>query len=200
MPYVKVNACVVLHGLTKKHQSEMPDFGFATYIQKLNSGSLCYIAPEVLLNQPCNEMVDIFSFGIIFWQLLTGEIPFGKEMSVDDYLKNVVNGGLRPTTNGIGLKPEIVSLIQLCWSADPLQRPNIATILQILNYLLSQSYKSKCNVLKTKYRNSSKQKFNIFNWKKKIFPICQDRIRSMSLQDDTVRVRLAVTYKNSYFL
>ena len=34
------------------------------------------MAPEVIRNEPCNEKVDIWSFGVCVWELLTCEIPY----------------------------------------------------------------------------------------------------------------------------
>jgi serine/threonine protein kinase len=35
----------------------------------------CAQAPELLMNKPCTVKVDIYSFGIILWELCTGEAP-----------------------------------------------------------------------------------------------------------------------------
>ncbi len=34
------------------------------------------MAPEVLLNKEYDESADLYSFGIVLWELLTGEDPF----------------------------------------------------------------------------------------------------------------------------
>jgi serine/threonine protein kinase len=53
------------------------------------------MAPEVALGQPYNENVDVYSFCILLWQILTTEIPFeGYSMSM--FSKKVVNSGHRP--------------------------------------------------------------------------------------------------------
>ena len=56
------------------------DFGLSTCVKKRmslndvyqltgNTGSLRYMAPEVALKLPYNEKVDVYSFGIILWQM-----------------------------------------------------------------------------------------------------------------------------------
>jgi serine/threonine protein kinase len=47
-----------------------------TYKMSGNTGTLIYMAPEVALNKPYTEKVDIYSFGIILWQLASGVVPF----------------------------------------------------------------------------------------------------------------------------
>ncbi|NWH74494.1 M3K13 kinase, partial [Psilopogon haemacephalus] len=39
------------------------------------AGTVAWMAPEVIRNEPVSEKVDIWSFGVVLWELLTGEIP-----------------------------------------------------------------------------------------------------------------------------
>ena len=41
-----------------------------------NTGTVIYMAPEVALRQPYTEKADIYSFGMILWQMTTGTTPF----------------------------------------------------------------------------------------------------------------------------
>jgi serine/threonine protein kinase len=34
------------------------------------------MAPEMLKNEPCSEKVDVWSFSVILWEILTQEIPY----------------------------------------------------------------------------------------------------------------------------
>ena len=56
------------------------DFGIATHIsskeEKHILGTVNYLAPEVILNKKYSVQSDIYSVGIIFYELLTGELPF----------------------------------------------------------------------------------------------------------------------------
>ncbi|CAJ0948583.1 unnamed protein product [Ranitomeya imitator] len=40
------------------------------------AGTVAWMAPEVIRNEPVSEKVDIWSFGVLLWELLTGEIPY----------------------------------------------------------------------------------------------------------------------------
>jgi len=39
------------------------------------AGTFAWAAPEVLTNEKCTEKADIFSFGIVLWEIVTGEQP-----------------------------------------------------------------------------------------------------------------------------
>ncbi|GHO47007.1 NERD domain-containing protein kinase family protein [Ktedonospora formicarum] len=73
---------------------------------------------------------DIYSWGIIAWELLTGELPFKKS---DDKLidrrrpwPNELAPGLRLAESR--LEPEAIRLIEACLLLDPIQRPDLATL------------------------------------------------------------------------
>lgn len=59
------------------------DFGAATHIsnnkEKHILGTVNYLAPEVITNKKYSVLSDIYSLGIIFYELLTGEVPFSGE-------------------------------------------------------------------------------------------------------------------------
>ncbi len=49
-----------------------------------------WLAPEILMNQPYNWMVDTYAFGIICWELITREKVFGDDVymsEVEDKIK-----------------------------------------------------------------------------------------------------------------
>jgi serine/threonine protein kinase len=72
---------------------------------------------------------DIFSWGVIAWELFTGELPFqdteaklaGKRKRWPDRLDSL-------RTAGSNLSPEAVHLIELCLAPDPANRPRLATL------------------------------------------------------------------------
>jgi serine/threonine protein kinase len=80
-----------------------------------NIGNLAYMAPEVAMRKAYNEKVDIFSFGVIPWQLVHGEIPF-RNMTREEHMSQVIKSGQRPA---ISLDLPLL-LVQL--PRDPLPR------------------------------------------------------------------------------
>ena len=46
------------------------------YVTSLDStGTFAWAAPELLLGRRCTERVDIYSFGVVLWEIVTGERP-----------------------------------------------------------------------------------------------------------------------------
>ena len=43
-------------------------------------GTFAWAAPEVLLGRPCTEKVDIYSYGVMLWELSAGEAPPGRHL------------------------------------------------------------------------------------------------------------------------
>ncbi|KAJ7543878.1 hypothetical protein O6H91_09G057100 [Diphasiastrum complanatum] len=91
-------------------------------------GTLPWMAPELLNGNSSKvcEKVDVFSFGIVMWELLTGEEPYA-DLHYGAIIGGIVNNTLRPTVPK-WCDSAWKSLMERCWSADPLQRPSFAEI------------------------------------------------------------------------
>ncbi|XP_066363593.1 uncharacterized protein [Miscanthus floridulus] len=91
-------------------------------------GTLPWMAPE-LLNGGSNkvsEKVDVFSFGIVMWEILTGEEPYAN-MHYGAIIGGIVNNTLRPPVPA-SCDPEWRRLMEQCWAPDPAQRPAFTEI------------------------------------------------------------------------
>lgn len=94
-------------------------------------GTIPWMAPELLNGKNMvTEKVDVYSFGIVMWELLTGEEPYG-DMHCGSILGGIMNNTLRPQVPN-WCDPEWKALMETCWSADPNQRPSFAEISQKL--------------------------------------------------------------------
>ncbi|CAL9132854.1 unnamed protein product [Musa acuminata var. zebrina] len=108
-------------------------------------GTLPWMAPE-LLNGSSNkvsEKVDVFSFGIVMWEILTGEEPYAN-MHYGAIIGGIVNNTLRPPVPAT-CDPEWRKLMELCWAPDPAQRPSFT---QIAGRLRSMSVASQAKPAK----------------------------------------------------
>mmetsp|Transcript_16212 Transcript_16212/g.22140 ORF Transcript_16212/g.22140 Transcript_16212/m.22140 type:complete len:333 (+) Transcript_16212:232-1230(+) len=132
-------------GFTADMQLKLFDLGLATCVKKQSdttevyemtgyTGSLRYMAPEVALRKAYNEKVDVHSFGIILWEMLTGKLPFNG-MRRKEYMSQVVGLGCRPKLPS-NLPEELASLLQACWNADLLKRPSCKEIVASLSSII----------------------------------------------------------------
>jgi serine/threonine protein kinase len=88
-------------GFTKYGTLKLLDFGLMACVKKRvaatdeyemsgNTGTAIYMAPEVALRQPYTEKADIYSFGMILWQMTSGTaslagIAFGNNVYAQKY-------------------------------------------------------------------------------------------------------------------
>ena len=104
------------------------------------TGTMAYMAPEVALQKPYNEKVDIYSFGIILWEMISGETPF-EGYSPEYFIQNVAHGGERPPLTPLfarNVPYRLIKLLQSCWDANPAQRPDCKTIERSLSLHLTE--------------------------------------------------------------
>ncbi|KAL2540737.1 Protein kinase superfamily protein with octicosapeptide/Phox/Bem1p domain [Abeliophyllum distichum] len=99
-------------------------------------GTLPWMAPELLNGSTSrvSEKVDVFSFGIALWEILTGEEPYAN-MHCGAIIGGIVKNTLRPTIPE-KCDTEWRILMEQCWSATPEARPSFT---EITNRLRSMS-------------------------------------------------------------
>ncbi|KAK8595716.1 hypothetical protein V6N13_000411 [Hibiscus sabdariffa] len=102
-------------------------------------GTLPWMAPELLNGSSSlvSEKVDVFSFGIVMWELLTREEPYA-DLHYGAIIGGIVSNTLRPPVPE-SCDPGWRSLMERCWSAEPSERPNFT---EIVNELRSMATKT----------------------------------------------------------
>ena len=88
----------------------------------------CYMAPEMLSGGSYKSKVDIFSYGMIVFQLITQKPPFDTSVSFQDIKKLIIEGN-RPNIPE-SVPPCYASLIEKCWNQDPSKRPTFSNIVE----------------------------------------------------------------------
>src|SRR6266498_895333 len=119
------NACITDMGLCKP-------VNYNTSENTINNvyGVLPYIAPEILRRQNYTEAADIYSFGIVMYEVISGLPPY-HNIGHNQRLAIKICQGLRPRFNN-KVPQLIVDLIKRCLDANPLNRPTAVKIYAIL--------------------------------------------------------------------
>jgi serine/threonine protein kinase len=116
--------------LDARHEVRIGDFGSGTLstldaTQTRERGTLCYMAPEQRSDDYTNK-VDVYSFGLIFYEILTGVKVFPSSLGVFATCE-AARSGRRPAIPG-WITNWVHDLIEACWSVDPDVRPSFADI------------------------------------------------------------------------
>ncbi|XP_050216749.1 serine/threonine-protein kinase EDR1 isoform X2 [Mercurialis annua] len=115
------------------------DFGLSrlkhhTFLSsKSTAGTPEWMAPEVLRNEPANEKCDVYSFGVILWEVTTCQIPWK---------------GLNPmqVVGAVGFQnkrleipqdvdPIVTQIIHDCWQREPHLRPSFSQLIPRLRHI-----------------------------------------------------------------
>ncbi|KAI3745247.1 hypothetical protein L1987_58356 [Smallanthus sonchifolius] len=120
---------------------KVADFGVArvkaqTGVMTAETGTYRWMAPEVIEHKSYDLKVDVFSFGIVLWELLTGKLPYEYLTPVQAAI-GVVQKGLRPTIPK-NTQPKLAKLLVRCWQKDSSLRPNFSEIIDILKKISTE--------------------------------------------------------------
>jgi serine/threonine protein kinase len=142
------NLLVDEHGTVK-----VADFGISVLVERGQGakdsgrlrGSLPYMPPERLLQQPYDASADVYSFAMTFWQMLGRETPFSDLEKLFDQMESmaefmvmfrrrVCEEHYRPPLSKT--PPLVQDFLTRCWDGNRHGRPSFATIIGDLNGLL----------------------------------------------------------------
>ncbi len=115
--------------LTEEGEAKVADFGIAraassATVTKTGSvmGTAHYLSPEQVLGQPASPKSDLYSLGVVLYEMLTGELPYDAETSMGIAMKHV-SGELRPPKEVNPNVPEGINAIAMRLLArDPEER------------------------------------------------------------------------------
>uniref|UniRef100_A0A7N0T0N7 non-specific serine/threonine protein kinase n=1 Tax=Kalanchoe fedtschenkoi TaxID=63787 RepID=A0A7N0T0N7_KALFE len=120
---------------------KVADFGVARVktqsgVMTAETGTYRWMAPEVIEHRPYDHKADIFSFGIVLWELLTGKLPY-EYLTPLQAAVGVVQKGLRPTIPK-NTHPKLAELLERCWQQEPEMRPDFPEIIEILQQIAKE--------------------------------------------------------------
>lgn len=107
---------------------KLGDFGLARAISTSTStgaliGTVAYLSPELVLGRQADARSDIYSVGIMLYEMITGRQPFDGEVPIQVAYQHVNSAVGAPSEQVPGLAAEIDELVQWCTANDPDKRP-----------------------------------------------------------------------------
>lgn len=112
--------------LVMQSQVKVLDFGLSIRRERaLNNtetvGTLAYMSPEVMRNEPVTEASDLYSFGVIAYQLLSGRYPYGNLDTMSGLIDEIMNQP--PNVEQLStVRPEVRHVLQRLLSKQPVNR------------------------------------------------------------------------------
>lgn len=126
--------------LTQENENGEPkisDFGMSRILEKKDSGQttssvgpVCWMAPESVANGIYSKKSDVWSFGIVVYEIVARREPH--------YNMDLVTVAIEIKENGLTPKiphdcpSTLRELMEMCWQKDPNQRPTFETICKML--------------------------------------------------------------------
>lgn len=110
---------------------KISDFGTSRQWNEISTkmsfaGTVAWMAPEIIKNEPCNEKVDIWSYGVVLWEMIHCEVPY---KGVDS---SAIIWGVGNNTLSLPIPKECPDgfrlLMKLCWNIKPRNRPSFKVI------------------------------------------------------------------------
>lgn len=90
-------------------------------------GTVEYSAPEVISCEKYSYPADVWSLGVVAYQMMVGRTPFVNERGIN--IVKLAQGIYDPVDSALGFSQPLVDLVSLCLSVDPSKRPIPAHVL-----------------------------------------------------------------------
>lgn len=94
------------------------------------TGTLGYMAPEVLDGKPYNRRCDVYSFGICLWEIYCCDMPFA-DCSFAELSHAVVHQNVRPEIPRC-CPNSVANIMKKCWDPNPDKRPEMDEVVRLL--------------------------------------------------------------------
>ena len=128
---IKPENILIIINSNNRPTVKLIDFGSAQFIDKEEKmkgkfGTIMYMAPEILMKKPYDEKIDIWSAGIILYNMMSGREPFSNGDSEFKKFQIVFS----PINFGILKNNDLRELCQEMMERNPMKRINAKTALE----------------------------------------------------------------------
>lgn len=104
------------------------DLGSSLKLAKTVTGTLFYLAPEIINEGEYDTKADMWSLGVTFYQLITGKLPY-EGSSLPNTLLKISTKQFKPIENTLNFSQDFIDLILSLLEKDPKSRPSAKEIL-----------------------------------------------------------------------
>jgi serine/threonine protein kinase len=92
-------------------------------------GTPAYMSPEQAKGERGDERSDVWSFGVVFYEMLTGKLPYRPESSFRSFLRKLTRRRRGPAPLGRGVPSEVRRVLFKCLEVEPEDRYESGTSL-----------------------------------------------------------------------
>ncbi|RIB30438.1 kinase-like domain-containing protein [Gigaspora rosea] len=133
-------------------QPKIADFGLSNSIVH---GLSAYIDPQCFKvpKYKRNMKSDIYSLGVIFWEISSGRPPFESFMSRESLMVYILSGNREESIEGTPIK--YIELYKQCWDNEPDNRPGTKLVLETLKKFITNNDLNQLNRQLIKYSEDS---------------------------------------------
>ena len=121
------------------------DFGLCGPVDDESSGKIYgiipYIAPEILQGGKNTKQSDVYSIGMLMWEIFVGHPPFDDKAHDADLIFRILEG-LRPQILP-NMPDDYSQMMQKCWDADPSKRATIEELWEFSGDKLKEIYENE---------------------------------------------------------
>uniref|UniRef100_A0AAG5CYL0 mitogen-activated protein kinase kinase kinase n=1 Tax=Anopheles atroparvus TaxID=41427 RepID=A0AAG5CYL0_ANOAO len=182
----------VQHGHLHNKTLKITDFGLAREAYRTTrmsaAGTFAWMPPEVIKSGTYSKASDVWSYGVLLWELLTGEVPYKGFDSLSVAYGVAVNSLRLPVPKTC---PEAWGkLMKSCWEIDPHRRPSFREIEKDLDI-----------IARSGFAQTPHESFHTMQdgWKKEIAEVLQELRKKekelRSREEEVTRVQQAQRYR-----
>ncbi|XP_048259853.1 mitogen-activated protein kinase kinase kinase 11-like [Haliotis rufescens] len=167
---------------------KITDFGLAREVDKTTrmsaAGTYAWMAPEVIKSSRFSKFSDVWSYGVVLWELLTGETPYKGIDALGVAYGVAVNKLTLPIPSTC---PNLFAdLMADCWHQEPHERPTFQAILQRLEEIAKSSFmntpQESFHTMQEDWRQEIEQMFDELRSREKELRSREEELTKAALQ------------------